>query len=228
MSFQTVKNNTSSRFNEVQVFLNYITSQEPNAPLVPTPLEVKIMRGLFYVHLYSSLEKSFNELVQHTLALINSKNVKNIHYTLSFNTISVIDKLKSLKDCSHKKFISKSIDIFEEVGTRNSRNINETMFSTYLQNVWVETILEIQGAFGMPIMSIAPRTRYTINEIVDKRNAVAHGRDSAAVIGERYRCSDLRIKLDITQDFIIGIIDEFENYYVDKKYLKPVMKKHYV
>lgn len=228
MSFTNVKSLTSTRFSEVQLFLNYIKSQEPGNPTDPTPIEVKIMRGLFYVHLYSTLEKSINEVVQKTLLLINAQNVKNNHFTLAFNTISVLDKLKSLKDCSHKNFVDKSVQLFDEVGSRNIRTINETAFSNNLQNVWMNTIEEILSAFGIKNIEIQARQKATIDEIVDKRNAVAHGRESASYVGERHRTDILRTKLDIAQNFTIQIIDTFDEYIENKKYLKPITKKYYV
>jgi hypothetical protein len=227
MSFVSVRDLATSRFNEIQVFLNFITSQEPNSHLDPIPAEVLIMRGLFYVHLYSALEKSVNEAVQKTLVLVNSDSVKNIHYTLAFNTISVNDKLKSLKDCSHKRFVQKSVQLFEEVGSRRVGTINETTFSNSLQNVWIATIEEMFSAFGIKDFPIEQREKTTINEIVDKRNAVAHGRESASFVGERHRASILRSKFQITQDFTMRLIDAFQEFYDNKKYLKPIMKKHY-
>lgn len=228
MSFASIKSLNTSRFNEVQVFLNYITSQEPMNFTDPTPAEVKIMRGLFYVHLYAALEKSMNEVVEKTLILIDSKGVKNNHYTLAFNTISVMDKIQALKDCGYKKVVNRSIQLFQEVGSRNVTSLNETLFSRKLQNVWIETIEEIIAAFGMQALNLTPRTRATIDEIVGKRNAVAHGGESASYVGERHRANILRAKFQIAQDFMIEVINHFEDYYDNKKYLKPVMKRHYV
>ncbi|GHC65963.1 MAE_28990/MAE_18760 family HEPN-like nuclease [Ulvibacter litoralis] len=227
MSFSNLRSQNSSRFNEVQVFLNYITSQEPSLPTDPTPAEVKIMRGLFYVHLYAALEKSMNEVVQKSLLLISAKGVKSNHYTLAFNTISVMDKIQALKDCGYKKVVNKSILLFEQIDSRTIRPLNETVFSKRLQNVWMETIEETIGAFGMAELNIQPRVRATIDEIVDKRNAVAHGGESASYIGERHRANILRNKFQIAQDFMILVIDSFEEYYDNKKYLKPVVKRHY-
>jgi len=227
MSYVVVRNQNSSRFNEVQVFLNYITSIEPILPTDPTPAEVKIMRGLFHVHLYAALEKSINEVVQRSILLINSKAVKNNHYTLAFNTISVMDKVQSLKDCGYKKVVERTVDLFAEVSSRNVRSLNETIFSKRLQNVWIETIEETIAAFGMRPLILTARERATINEIVDKRNAVAHGGESASFVGERQRTTVLRVKLQIAQDFMIKILDHFEDFYNNKYYLKPVMKKHY-
>jgi len=227
MSYAVVRSKTVTAFNEIQVFLNFIASQEPRNPQDPTPLEVKVMRGLFYVHLYAAIELSVSEMTQQTILLINSKSVKNNHYITKFNTISVIDKIKSLKDSSYKNLIPKSAELFEEISSRNVRSLNETMFANSLQNIWIKTVEELVNAFGMKPIIFQARERATIDEIVDKRNSVAHGREKASFVGERHRSIILRTKLNISQAFVQKLIYEFEDYYMQKKFLKPIMKKHY-
>lgn len=227
MSFSSIKSENASRFTEVQVYLNYITSVEPLAPDLFVPIEVKIMRGLFYVHLYAAIEKSVNELVQITIMLINSKRVQNNHYTLVFNTISKMDKIKAINDCGSQNTLNKSIELFNHIGSRNISDINETIFSNKLQNIWIRNVEEIILVFGINNLHIEPRERATIDEVVDKRNAVAHGRESATYVGERHRVEVLRDKLDISQNFIAKLIDAFEYFYENKNYLKPAVKKKY-
>jgi hypothetical protein len=227
MSFQIVRNGARSRFAETQVFLNHLTAIEPNDPTTPDSLEFKIMKGLFHVQLYSALEKTVNEIIENTLTYIGATGVKNIHYAIPFNTISLVDKLKSFKDCGYNNFFNKAIEIFEELTSQNVSSINESAFSNNLQNVWTKTIDEVIKAFGIKGFVIDPRTRTTIDELVEKRNAVAHGRESAAVVGERFRTDVLRAKSQLISDFAFQLIDLFDDYYSNKNFLKGNAKKHY-
>jgi len=227
MSFNTIKSENASRFSEVQVYLNYITSVEPAVTDSIIPLEVKIMRGLFYVHLYAAIEKAINEIVQRTIMMINSKRVQNNHYALVFNAISKIDRIKAINDCGSNNLFNKSIDLFSDMNNKSITEINETVFSNKLQNVKIKNIEEVVLAFGITKLCIEQRERATINEIVDKRNAVAHGRETATYTGERHRAEVLRVKLDISQNFIAKVIDVFEDFYESKSYLKPVIRKNY-
>lgn len=227
MSFQIVRNGARSRFAETQVFLNHLTAIEPNDPTIPDSLEFKIMKGLFHVQLYSALEKTVNEIIENTLTYIGATGVKNIHYAIPFNTISLVDKLKSFKDCGYNNFFNKAIEIFEELSSQNVSTINESTFSNNLQNVWTKTIDEVIKAFGIKGFIIDPRTRTTIDELVEKRNAVAHGRESAAVVGERFRTDVLRAKSQLINDFAFQLIDLFDDYYSNKNFLKGNAKKHY-
>ncbi len=161
MSFASVNNNARNRFSENLHYLNFITSQEPTNPRDLIPLEVNIMKGLFYVHLYASFEKTVNELTEHTINLIDAKAVKVRHYNESFNTIALVDKLKAFKDCGNKNFFIKAHEVMFEVSTLNVQSLNDTTFSNSLQNVWFETIEEISRCFGIISVPISPRVRAT-------------------------------------------------------------------
>lgn len=227
MAFDSVRNRVRSRFNEVQLYLNYLTSLEPDEINEPHGLELKIQRGLFYVHLYAALEKSINDVVETTLILISSKSVKGVHYSQQFSSVAFYDKLKSFKDSSYTKFLIKSSDIFEEARSSRVTKINDSAFSSILQNVWSRTLEEIYICFGMKNLNVTAQERATIDEIVDKRNAVAHGRESAAVVGERHRCNILREKHNILSEVVIRIVDDMEYFYLSKSYIKPSAKKNY-
>jgi hypothetical protein len=227
MSYESIKENARTRFNEVQINLNYIANIEMNNSELELPSEVKIMKGLFYVHLYSALEKTVNDVVEHTLRLISSSAVKYNHYSVPFSVISLADHLKSFKDCGHSRFFDKAITIFSNMQDKSIASINETVFSGSLKNVWTKTIDEVMRAFGMNGFIASPRERATLDEIVEKRNAVAHGRESALEVGERHRTEVLRDKTLIITEVAYRLIDDFESYYESKKYIKPVAKRYY-
>lgn len=227
MPMNAVKTRTSERFNEVLIFLNYVSSLEPENSTEPVALEVKIMKGLFYVHLYSAFEKSINDTVETVLSLISSKNVKNNHLLAPVLSVVLSDKIKSLKDCGYAKIFVKSSDVFVDAASTNITPINETIFSNQLQNIWVKTIDEIFQTLGIPPLSLDIRSKTTINEVVERRNAVAHGRDSAASVGERYRVGVLREKMEIISFSTNEIISTIEDHYLSKRYIKPTVRRHY-
>lgn len=227
MPFSTVKSRTSERFNEVQIFLNFISAQEPDQPMDPVSLEVRVMKGLFYVHLYAAFEKSINDAVETALSLISSKNVKNNHFLAPFLTVVLADKIKSLKDCSYSKFFIKSSDVFIDAASNNVIPLNETVFSDRLQNIWIKTIDEIIKTLGMEKIEFSNHIRTTIDEVVDKRNSVAHGRDSAASVGERYRSIVLREKLEIISSVTHEIINAIEEHYKTNRYIRSNARRHY-
>ncbi|QKG52128.1 MAE_28990/MAE_18760 family HEPN-like nuclease [Hymenobacter sp. BRD67] len=200
---------------------------EPNDPQIVPSLELKIMRGLFQVQLYACLEKTINDVIEQALRNISAKQVKNSHYILPFSVISLYNKLKSIKDSGYDKFFLKSTELFSEISNSNTVSINETMFSSTLQNVWAKTIEEVVKAFGIKGYSIPLSSRVTVDELVDKRNAVAHGRESASTIGERQRAQVLASKMTVISTVTSEIIDLFDTYCTTNGFIKPAAKKYY-
>jgi len=219
MPFAIIKANSRARFSEVLFNLANLESLEPDV-LIEVPQEVKIQKGLYYVHLYAALEKSVNEVVEQAILLIKNEQVKNNKYNTHFNVISLHSKMKSFKECSYKSYFKKSIDVFKSIESEECFEISNTLFSHNLQNIWFDTIQEVLISFGIPALVVDPRVQFTVNEIVDKRNAVAHGRESALFIGERHRMDILRLKTNDIQLVIDMFIDSFESYILNHEYLK--------
>lgn len=227
MTFDIIRRKNNSRFNEVQTYLSCITRLEPQDPQGTTSTELKIMRGLFYVHLYAVIERSINEIVETTISIINSNRVQSNHFTLMFNTIAKMDRIQAIRDCGNGKTLGKSTELFEEINSKRIIEINETAFSMKLQNIWAKTIEEVLMSFGIKTLQLMLSERLAINEIVDNRNKVAHGRETAVTIGERHRADVLRKRLDTSQLLVSKIVDVFEEFYTKKAYLKPVARKNY-
>jgi hypothetical protein len=224
MPFSIVRSNSRERFTEVYINLSYIESIEPDGE---ASVEVKILRGLYYVHLYSALEKAINETIEQVILIIKSENIKNKHFSTQFNVISLNSKMQSFKQCGYKDYFKKSTDVFLSVDSEESFDISNTVFSQNLQNVWFKTIQETIDSFGAEQITLEPRVRFTIDEVVDKRNAVAHGRETPVTVGERHRASVLRSKTQEIQNVVELVIDTFEDFINNKSYLKPDYTHHY-
>lgn len=224
MPFSVTKANSRERFSEVIINLSYIESIEP---VGEAPPHVKILRGLYYVHLYSALERVVNETIEQTILLIKNENIKNKHYMTVFNVISLNSKMQGFKSCGYKDYFDKSSEVFEAVDSGDSFEISNTIFSQNLQNVWFKTIEETIKSFGAKPIEVEPRVRFTVDEIADKRNAVAHGRETPIVVGERYRCSVLRSKTQEIQMLADLFIATFEDYIQEYDFLREEHKDEY-
>lgn len=227
MLFNNVRNNSRERFSEIFVNLSHIESIEPKTPTELTQPHVKIQRGLYYVHLYSTLEKTINEVVEQTLLIIKSQNIKNQHFESAFNVITLKPKMQSFKECGYKDFYKKSIAVFEGIDSDEIFEIDNKLFSMSLQNVWFDTIQDVLKSFGVPVLVVDPRVSCTVDEIVDKRNSVAHGRETPLIVGERHRANVLRGKTVEIQLVTDMFIDKFEQFISDQTYIRPCFRATY-
>ena len=76
------------------------------------------------------------------------------------------------------------------------------------------------NVFGIPALDIAPRIRHTVNEITEKRNAVAHGRETPLTVGETHRANVLRVKTNEIQLVVNMVIDLFEDYIINQSFIR--------
>ncbi|WP_067219742.1 MAE_28990/MAE_18760 family HEPN-like nuclease [Marinomonas gallaica] len=224
MPFSFVRSKSRERFSEVLVNLAFIEHSEG---LTDYSVESKIMRGLYYVHLYSALEKTVNEVIEQTILLVSQCQVKNRHYENSFNVISLNSKMQAFKQCSSKNYFSKSIELFESIESDEIFTLNNTVLAENLQNVWYKTLVETIKSFGADPINVDPRIRATIDEVVNNRNAVAHGRETPVLVGERHRAEILRRKTQDIQTVIEQFISTFEDYVNNRKYINPLHLSEY-
>jgi hypothetical protein len=208
--------------------LEFIESLEPINVTDQPSNQVKLLRGLYYVHLYAALEKTINEMVEQALLLIKTKSVKNRHYKTEFNVVSLHPKMQGFKAAGYKDFFGKSIDIFSALDSNDPTDISNTLFSTNLQNIWFKSLTQVLQCFGISEFRIEPRVRVIVDEVVDKRNAISHGRESPVVIGGRYRSDVLRQRTQEIQLVADLFIDVLETYITQHKYIKEDYRANYV
>lgn len=228
MPFNAIRTSTNSSFNEIAHMLITIRNIEntitaPN----PYPLEYQILKGFFYVHIYANIEYTINSLITTTIGLAKSKNVPHNHLEIKFNTIATVSNLQSIRDCNPKAFLDKSSDLFIKIESTNIANYDDTFISKYLQNIWGKTFNQLTKTFGMNTFIISPREIFLFDEIVDNRNKLAHGRDSAAAIGASPKYTDLKNKFDEVYDVIHRYINHFELYYNNKEFIQLSERVNY-
>lgn len=220
MSFEPARRISSERLSEVLIYLNYISSVEQPAG-IPASQDLKIVKGMFFVILYGALEKSTHELLQLLLVKIKALQPKNKHVVLAFNVISMARRWKSVKDTGYKDIFPKMSEFFSCLDSTEYLGIDETLFAGLLQNIWADTIEEVVKALGVPGFKLTIGDRAVVDELVENRNAIAHGRESVSSIGGRYRSDDLRKKLEDIQSLIVKLIDRVETYFNQREFLHP-------
>ncbi len=225
MTLQGARNNATSRFNEANLYLVSIRSMEVAGQSATQ--ELKILKGLFFVLLYGAVEKSCTDAVQLLLSKIKALTPKNEHVILPFNVVTMARQWKRIKDSGHGNAFAQMKDLFAGIGSADAYAFDETLFSSTLQNVWAKTIDEVIGALGVTGFTLGTTEQALINELVDKRNAVAHGRESASSVGEKYECKDLNSKLNVIQALIFQFIDRLEIFLVNREFIDTTHRHHY-
>jgi hypothetical protein len=224
---KTVSASSALRLNEVQVLLSHIVANELAPPQIE-PASVAILRGMFYVHLYGYFEYSINKAVESLLINISSKSIKYNELDHIFYAAALDAKFTSCESPGKRRAKwERRKNLLETQVSNGEVNIPDTMFSYDLQNIWTETLVYIFNVLGINIYPL-PDKAYSgyIDELVDKRNAVAHGRESPALIGIK-RCAELQKILNVANETVAHVIACFEAYVSNLEMIKADHRASY-
>jgi len=182
--------------------------------------EVKILRGLFYVHLYGALEQSLNEAVACFLQEIASMNFCAKDFSLGFWPVAMNSHFQGLSAVQSNKKWSKRVEFVSAVLSENPCEIGNAIFSPHFQSSESTTISDVARYLGMNHLPIASSAdRYYVDEVVQKRHQVAHGRVNPSLVGARGRSSELEIRFDAVSRIVEMFMSLLEEYYSSLAFL---------
>jgi hypothetical protein len=197
------RTNMDIRFLEVRTLLSSIKSQESTATPPKDSDDVKIIRGLFYVHLYGAFEKSVNEIVMYALREIDIIGIKNFHAAVDFLPVALASIFQALQAPTNDSKWKKRVEFVKTMQSSAACKISDSVFGDQLQNVSPERLQEIITYLCLP-SPFSENDLLPIGEIVEKRNQVAHGRTSPLRVGSSVKSTELESRLITT----ISVIDQ--------------------
>lgn len=214
--FKAVRSEITERLAEVFQLIEHIRTLEAEPP-DPDPVEVKILRGLFYVHLYAAFELAVNKSVQCFLQGANALNVAPLHFHPRFFSVALESEFSSIRNVGEEKRWSARVQLIDKQAATDVRPINGDIFGLYLQNVWVERLEVLFRCLNIeePIVP-DPTFRLYIDEMVEKRNGVAHGRFSAQGVGSVRRSNELMQRYNAVGATCSHVIDCFDAHHTTR------------
>ena len=227
--FDSQRQSCLARISEVRVLYECISRMESGDPRVPDSTEVLMLRGLFYVHLYAALEYSVNQAVQRYLNAVSALGIRIDHFNSYLYSVILDSEFSAIRDVGESKKWERRISLLARQQSGDACAISDTVFSTYLQNVWLASLEQIFICFCIqdPVVP-DQRLGLFVNEIVEKRNTVAHGRDTPSNVGRGTRSSDLKIRLDAITQVIEHVFVCFEKALGDHAFIAGTHRPNYV
>lgn len=197
MDTANVRHGVAARLSEAREALRHVRETEQlRGPLNPLPAFETSLRGLVYVQLYGALEYCVTTLAQDFVSYVSQKQVQHRDIDIQFNAIALDPELTSLATRGEKGKWAARRALFEKLFSSEPVTCNEGAFSSSLQNISPHVIQEVFSCFSISKSPTAePRHLGYLAEITDKRNAVAHGRQTAAEAAEGKTTADLEILL---------------------------------
>lgn len=227
MSTTFSRANVYARFLEVRTLLSSIKSQESTETPPVDSDDVKIIRGLFYVHLYGAFEKSVNEIVMFALREIDSLAIKNFHAAADFLPVTLANIFQSLQAPTTDSKWKKRVEFVKAMQSSAACKISDSVFGDQLQNVSPDRLQEIITYLCLP-SPFSDNDLLPIGEIVEKRNQVAHGRTSPLRVGSSVKSAELESRLTATISIVDRLIECIENGLESLNFISPLYLSEYV
>ncbi len=226
MSTPFSRTNTDIRLLEVRTLLSFIKSQESTATPPVDSDDVKIIRGLFYVHLYGAFEKSVNEIVMYALREIDTLGIKHFHAATDFLPVALSTIFQSLQAPTTDSKWKKRLEFAKTMQSASICKISDSVFGDQLQNVSPDRLQEIITYLCFPT-PFSENDLLPIGEIVEKRNQVAHGRTSPLRVGSSVKSNELESRLVTTISVIDQLITCIENGLDSLSFVSPSFVSEY-
>jgi hypothetical protein len=232
MSIIQVLTSANARLGEVQKLLAHIKKLEDTAEKEKDPVSAEnatILRGLFFVHLYGAFENSIALSVQVLLQEITKVGVSYSHFEHLLHVVALDPDFRSVADAGWQSKWSKRRELLQKQLSHTSCALNDTLFHDQIENVWYATLSNIFEYLCIPVPAVPDnRMRGYIDEIVNNRNAVAHGRLSPQTVGRLTTSAELAKRLDAITEVINHVVTSFDSYLTNREFVAIPHRPHYV
>lgn len=190
MTFASAQVEMRERFTEALAILNHIRQQAPEG-FVPLDSVQKSMRGLWLVALYGAFERSANAVVEAAITEVASHGSRSVDCMPPIQSIIHYSKIQAVNDCRQHSIFDKSVNLFQAAFSSAPLAAFDNPLVERMQNVNGSTLSWVAGLFGLDSFTIAPADNGRLNNLRERRNAVAHGREAASEVGQRYTLDEM-------------------------------------
>lgn len=222
--FNDIDSETTRRLAEANSILRLIQREQT---LKLNELDTKVLKGLFFILLYGTLEFVITSCVKRCISILNTKNNNINEFRHSLLSLILHNECNAIADSRDKKW-KKRYELFIKLDQSSKvNNINDTLFPCSTGNIKYQQLESIWNIFGIKTDIINdPKIQGFLEELVEHRNAIAHGRELASTIGKRVSFNDLEMRYNILSAYYSYITATFEEYIKNNNHLKPI-KNHY-
>jgi len=228
MPLSPARQEVAIRFGVAQSLLTELKLLEP-APGQPVPASVNVQKAMFLVALYAAWEFAITRTVTDSANIITQKQVRCCDLATAMFPLAMDPEIKSISTPGgrDKKWIRRSA-LFSRAANGSPATIYESALTSELGNVWAKALRQVYEAFGLPDSPFyEANVDKRIDELVEKRNSIAHGRIAPADVGRDYTSGMLESLLLKIESQKNATISHFETFIAAKAYVLPGAQANY-
>ena len=149
-------------------------------------------RGLVFIQLYAVHEYLIQTGFRIAITQIASHGHRFSELKPSLLTVFLDSSFQSVQDCASKRAWETRLQLVGRASSRGQITVPESAFPTDGTHFRHPNLLLIFDVLGIERkLTVRRRHLFMIDEVVNHRNAIAHGSETAASIGRRYSRSDM-------------------------------------
>jgi hypothetical protein len=152
----------------------------------------QVAKGLAFVQLYAIYEYTVNNVVRVAASEIAAHSHPISSLRPSLMALFLDPEFSSVRDCSPARLWEQRIALCERVISDKPAAQYQSpipMDGTHYRHTHVKLILKVFGIARRPTRR--RRHLFRIDEVVQNRNSIAHGEETASEIGRRYSRQDI-------------------------------------
>jgi len=217
--FAALRNEVDIRLLAVQQSLIAIARVEADAAF---PADVsKTLKGLVFVQLYAVYEYCVTTSVQTGIRAVNSSNLALRDLRHELLSLALDDGCRSLADCGASRTWDVRLNLMARTRSSDPVQAPETVFPADGTHYRVGQLSTIWSLFGI-VEPCVPDNRFIgrIDELVELRNGIAHGRMTAEDVGSRFSLTDLQSRHGDTKALCEHVVTVVEGHVTDIARLK--------
>lgn len=219
MNCESSQSEVRERFSESSSLLSNLRAMAP-PPLTPLDQIQKAMRGLWIVSLYAAFERSANVIVEATISEINEQRVSAIECHPSVNAVFNHGRAQAIKGSGWPALLDKAHDFADAVLSSSPLELVGNPLAEKLQNVDGSTLEWAARMFGEQNFRVEGADIGRLSTTRERRNAVAHGRESAAEVGQRYELDELQRLYEAADSVATAFLFAMREHCRTKTYLR--------
>lgn len=189
-----------------------IAKVESDAALPPNVS--RTCKGLVFVALYAVYEYAVTTSVQATIRALNAHGLSHAAVGAELLALALHAEFSSARDAGTERLWSRRVGLAVRSRSTDPVSVPEGLFPTdgshfrlgQLQTIW--TIFRVPSAPPVP----HPRFGTRIGELVECRNAIAHGRETADQVGSRFTTIDLQQRASDVEALCTHIVGTLESH----------------
>jgi hypothetical protein len=179
------------------------------------PPEAATCKGLMFVQLYGTYEYAVRSSVQAVLSSISGDGLcaRDIHQRAL--TLVLHSGFDSASAAGPRRMWEQRLDLMAKLdSTGPLDSLDNSAFPRDGSHYRVRQLETIWAVFGLTVPVVpAPRLVGRIDELVENRNAIAHGRRTAEEVGGRYSTSEIEKTIDDIEQISSYVVTQMEAHY---------------